>query len=200
MTSRDVVDVTPDGGLESCLVDTEGDQSPYKSKAGRALRTLRELSGQQTETPYTQAEFAAALAQRTRRGIGGNHVSRWESGRHLFLVDILLAGMEIAGLSIEELGVQDTASDPWVAQLERRITQLEKDKRLKKKGYISQVADRPADDYYTMAETIGLLDIARQTVYDWMRDGVIAGYRLGGRRGFLKEDVGKLRRELNDAD
>jgi transcriptional regulator with XRE-family HTH domain len=167
-------------------VDNPGDQSPYTTKAGKALRTLRELSGQASESHWTQAEFAAALAQRTRRGISGNHVSRWESGRHLFLVDILLAGMEIAGMDIEELGVADTASDPWVAQLERRITQLEKDKRLKKKGYISQVADRPLDDYYTMTETLGLLDIARQTVYDWMRDGVIAGYRLGGETSFLE--------------
>ncbi len=184
------------GVLESRDVDTDGDASPYKTKAGRALRTLRELSGQRSETGWTQAEFASALAQRTGRGITGNHVSRWESGRHLFLVDVLLASMEIAGFSIEELGVTDTATDAWVAQLERRITQLERDKRLKKKGYMSQVADHPEEDYYTMSEAIARLDIARQTIYDWMRDGEITGYRLGGRRVFLKEDVEVLRRSL----
>lgn len=193
-----MLDMGSTGGPKSPTVDTDGDQSPYRTKAGKALRTLRELSAQRSETAWTQAEFAAALRQKTKRNISGNHVSRWESGQHLFWVDVLLASMEIAGLSIEELGLTDTATDAWVAQLERRIAQLEKDKRLKRKGYISQIADRPREDYYTMAETISLLDVARQTIYDWMRDGVIPGYRLGGRRVFSKEDVEHLRQQLKE--
>jgi excisionase family DNA binding protein len=91
-----------------------------------------------------------------------------------------------------ETGLETKSLNIALAKLQER-GRIER-KLLGPSAYYVAVTAAPSQDWYTIDESAGYLRVSRRTMYQLIRDGQMAAYRVGtgGHRRFRRDDLERL--------